>query len=327
MTPINKRNITYSIIFTILTFGIYGIFWNWLLLKNIRTITNDKRKCTGEMLLLTFIPFYSVYWWYKNGKTVKTEFQNADVAVFEKTWVYIILAFVMSGVFCAAIMQKDFNSLKCDSSYRNQTAFRRTCYGFCAFLIVCSVVLSCTGWIHFGDSGGATNADEISALELSDTLGDSVLDTIERMVFIPRVEECRTVEEAQLKYDEMQESMTIMSIVINIPFVLIKTALLLSILFALYGGVKMLFLKTRTSFINASMIIIFVIHGILYLIFAVYNIVDFGVADFVSGNTANVNLVFNEIVVIKPTLFMILSTASCIGAYILSKYYQKNYIC
>ena len=81
MIPINKRNIATSIILSFVTLGIYLIYWEYLLVKNIRVIKKDESSCTGEMLCLIFVPFYAVYWWYTRGKTVKEEFAKWAASV------------------------------------------------------------------------------------------------------------------------------------------------------------------------------------------------------------------------------------------------------
>ena len=42
MIPINKRNIATSIILSFVTLGIYLIYWEYLLVKNIRVIKKDE---------------------------------------------------------------------------------------------------------------------------------------------------------------------------------------------------------------------------------------------------------------------------------------------
>ena len=111
MTQINKRNIGICILLSFVTCGIYLIYWEYLLVKNIRTIKNDSRGCAGEMLCLLFVPFYSYYWWYTRGKTVKEEFAARGRSAGGNEIVYLILAIFALGLVSMAIMQNDFNSL------------------------------------------------------------------------------------------------------------------------------------------------------------------------------------------------------------------------
>lgn len=79
MEQINKRNIAVCIILSIVTLGIYSIYWTYLMIKNIRMLQNDNRSCTGEMLCYIFVPFYSWYWWYTRGKRVKKTLMSTIV--------------------------------------------------------------------------------------------------------------------------------------------------------------------------------------------------------------------------------------------------------
>lgn len=106
-----KRNIGLAIFFTIITCGIYSIYWKYLLVKNIRLIKNDDSSCTGEMLCLIFLPFYSVYWWYTRGETVKQQFSEHNYPVSSNGTVFLILSLLGLGIIAMAIMQNDFNSL------------------------------------------------------------------------------------------------------------------------------------------------------------------------------------------------------------------------
>ena len=51
MTTINKRQIWVCILLSIITLGIYAIYWMYLLIKNVRILKQDDSSCTGEVLL------------------------------------------------------------------------------------------------------------------------------------------------------------------------------------------------------------------------------------------------------------------------------------
>ena len=62
MIKINKRKIAVSIVLSIIFAGIYPLYWQYLLVKNTRTIKGNNSNCLGEMLCLIFVPFYDIYW-------------------------------------------------------------------------------------------------------------------------------------------------------------------------------------------------------------------------------------------------------------------------
>lgn len=120
MIPINKRSIGSCIILSLITFGIYSIYWEYLLVKNTRTIKKDDSSCTGEMLCLIFIPFYSLYWWFTRGKLVRDEFSKHGFSASSKETAFLVLALFGLGIVAMAIMQNDFNSLPSESTQSDQ---------------------------------------------------------------------------------------------------------------------------------------------------------------------------------------------------------------
>ena len=130
MIQINKRSIVVCILLSIITFGIYGIYWLYLLVKNTRSIQKNTTSCTGEMLCLIFVPFYSLYWWYTRVEKVKQEFSQHNYASTGNGIVYLIFAIFGFSIVSMAIMQSDFNSLKSEthSEQRSARLFHRVCH-------------------------------------------------------------------------------------------------------------------------------------------------------------------------------------------------------
>ena len=116
MIKINKRNIAVSILLSIITLGIYGIYWHYLLVKNIRALKKDYRSCTGEMLCLIFVPFYNFYWWYTRGEYAKKSMLDMQYSSTGSGITYLILAIFGLDIVSMAIMQSDFNSLPLDTN-------------------------------------------------------------------------------------------------------------------------------------------------------------------------------------------------------------------
>ena len=115
MIQINKRSIGTCILLSIITCGIYGIYWMYLLVKNTRSIQKNTDKCTGEMLCLIFVPFYSLYWWYTRGEKVRQGFTEHNYNATGGGVVYLVLAIFGLSIVSMAIMQSNFNSLKSET--------------------------------------------------------------------------------------------------------------------------------------------------------------------------------------------------------------------
>lgn len=124
MIQINKRNIGICILLSIITFGIYGIYWTYLLVKNTRSIQKNTDSCTGEMLCLILVPFYSLYWWYTRGEKVKIEFSEHNYNSTGNGVVYLVLAIFGLSIVSMAIMQNDFNSLKSETHSEQRSTLK-----------------------------------------------------------------------------------------------------------------------------------------------------------------------------------------------------------
>ena len=112
---IRKRRIGVCLVLSFLTFGIYILYWTYLLVKNTRIIQKDTSSCKREMLCILFLPFFSLFWWITRGKTVKEKFAEYGCPAVGSETIYLILGIVGLKIVSMAIMQNDFNSLPAKS--------------------------------------------------------------------------------------------------------------------------------------------------------------------------------------------------------------------
>lgn len=141
MIPVNKRKIGICVLLSIVTFGIYHIYWEYLLVKNTRAIQKDDSSCTGEMLCLVFVPFYSLFWWFTRGKIVKDKFAEHGYSAIGNENAYLILSIFGLAIVSMAIMQNDFNSLRSESTQSIQRstgkiAVKVAVYAFLIFMAI-----------------------------------------------------------------------------------------------------------------------------------------------------------------------------------------------
>ncbi|MBO4406064.1 MAG: DUF4234 domain-containing protein [Clostridia bacterium] len=111
MIPVYKRKIAPAILFSFLTGGIWTLIWEYQLLKNVRAVKRDDSSPVGEFLCLVLVPFYSWYWFYTRGETVRNEFRKRGYGAKGSGAVYLILAICGLSIVALAILQHDFNSL------------------------------------------------------------------------------------------------------------------------------------------------------------------------------------------------------------------------
>ena len=124
-TPITERNIAISIILTIVTCGIYGIFWFISLTDEIRNASEDSSMPSGGVaFLLTLVTcgIYGYYWAYRMGKGLAAAHKvHGSEVVSDNSVLYIILQIFGLGIVNYAIMQNDLNGLAHSQSSKDKT--------------------------------------------------------------------------------------------------------------------------------------------------------------------------------------------------------------
>lgn len=106
------RDIAIAIILSIVTCGIYGIFW-------IISLTNDANKVSdrptdtsgGMVILLTLITcgIYGIYWNYKMGQKIYEAGQRYNKSISDNSVLYLVLSLFGLAIVNYALMQSDLN--------------------------------------------------------------------------------------------------------------------------------------------------------------------------------------------------------------------------
>ena len=110
----SERNIAVAIILTIITCGIYGIYWFIVLTDDARLASRDQQAPTGGIaFLLTLVTcgIYGIYWAYKMGKTIATAKQVNGLNVEDNSVLYLILQLFGLGIINYALMQNELNQI------------------------------------------------------------------------------------------------------------------------------------------------------------------------------------------------------------------------
>ena len=109
---INKRDVALAIILTILTCGIYGIYWFIVLTDDAKEVSGDQDLPSGIASFLFSIltcGIFSIYWAYKMGEIIKNAQQKNNLKVNDYSILYMILEFLKFGIINYALMQNDLN--------------------------------------------------------------------------------------------------------------------------------------------------------------------------------------------------------------------------
>lgn len=117
MLYLERRSIPVAIILSIITCGIYGIFWLYKLAEshsNLYLYNNGVADTSPGMVLLFSIitcGIYSLYFFYKAGQTVDDVRARQNLPVGSKAILYLILCIVGFGIISYALLQNDYNEM------------------------------------------------------------------------------------------------------------------------------------------------------------------------------------------------------------------------
>lgn len=102
---VKKRSVGLAILFTIITFGIYGIYWFICLTNDSNKISHIKTAGGGVAFLLTLVTFgiYGLYWYYKLGQKIKAYDGSSSGAV------HLLLGLFGLGIISYALAQSALN--------------------------------------------------------------------------------------------------------------------------------------------------------------------------------------------------------------------------
>ncbi len=104
------------ILLSLLTFGIWMYIWIYKTTKALnKTPDSEKYDPTKKLLLCMFVPFYTIYWFYKHGE--KIDKLNATTGKkTDNTSMYLLLGIFIPVVACI-LMQENINKLCVADAY------------------------------------------------------------------------------------------------------------------------------------------------------------------------------------------------------------------
>ena len=113
-TGITKRSIGLAILFTFLTCGIYGIYWEICLVNDVKKVSGDEMaKGGGVVFLLSLITcsIYWMFWIFKAGEIIDTARAERGIPSSNRGILYLLLSIFGLGLVAIAILQSDLNDL------------------------------------------------------------------------------------------------------------------------------------------------------------------------------------------------------------------------
>ncbi len=108
-----KRDVGMAILWTLLTCGIYGIFWFIKLTDEANTLSWDHDVTGGMAFLLSMVTcgLYTIYWNYKMGQKIAKAQERAGVQVTDNSILYLILPLIGLQIVSYALIQTEINAL------------------------------------------------------------------------------------------------------------------------------------------------------------------------------------------------------------------------
>ena len=108
-----KRSIGMSIFLTIITLGIYGIYWFICMTDEVVALSKGKvyKTSGGVAFLLTLVTcgIYGIYWAYQIGKSMYiVEKEKTDYAS-DNSVLYLVLEIFGLGIIVYALVQNSLN--------------------------------------------------------------------------------------------------------------------------------------------------------------------------------------------------------------------------
>ena len=112
---IKERNIAMCIILSLVTCGIYGLYWFIVMTDDAVKANNGKEYNTsgGIAFLLTLVTcgIYGIYWYYKMGKALYSAKQQKGITSNDNSVLYLLFGLIGFGIISYCLMQNDLNEL------------------------------------------------------------------------------------------------------------------------------------------------------------------------------------------------------------------------
>jgi cytochrome bd-type quinol oxidase subunit 2 len=108
---IEKREIALAVVFTIITCGLYGIYWFIVMTDESNRISDDNKTSGGMAFLFSLITcgIYGIYWNYKMGKKLYEAGQKYGKVINDNSIIYLILSIFGCSLINYCLIQSDLN--------------------------------------------------------------------------------------------------------------------------------------------------------------------------------------------------------------------------
>lgn len=105
---IKQRNIVTCILLTLITCGIYGIYWTIMLAKEAVSVKDPADSGVLEIVLMLFLPFLGIF---LCEKKLAEGCAEKGIAHTDNSVLYLILGLIGLGIVGICMLQSDLNKL------------------------------------------------------------------------------------------------------------------------------------------------------------------------------------------------------------------------
>lgn len=106
-----RREIVVSVILSIITCGIYGMYWFMVMTDDVNYLDDDKSTSGVLALVLSLLTcgIYHIYWSYKMGQRLKNIGNKYNVSISDNSIPYMLLSIFRLSIVNYCLIQNDLN--------------------------------------------------------------------------------------------------------------------------------------------------------------------------------------------------------------------------
>ena len=112
--PIQSRNIVLCIVLSLVTCGIYAIYWLIVMVNDLNIVTEEPNETSGGMVFLFSLitcGIYEIYWMYKAGNRMDDLKVRLGREKESRAIVYLLLTLFGLGIVAYALIQNELNKI------------------------------------------------------------------------------------------------------------------------------------------------------------------------------------------------------------------------
>jgi hypothetical protein len=110
---VQQRNLGLAILLSIVTCGIYSLYWMYVLTNEVSQLTGEKTFEGGKVILLSIITcgIYTYFWYYQLGQLIAKAQELKGKTPKDNGVLFLVLCFFGLSIVNLAIAQNDVNQL------------------------------------------------------------------------------------------------------------------------------------------------------------------------------------------------------------------------